>query len=424
MRKKIRMFGTGLFIIIILLTFFSKTVYNYNLPTVTGALPGNGTLKKTETATGVVKWAEVEDIYSEISGKVDSIFVKEGDKVTKGQALVKLSFDEDETNLKVKQLEIDRTKSSADIESTKSKIDKLKKSIGDNGGDGAFDAELAAVKNKIAKAEENLEKQNDLYKSGMLTRKELEDAELELSSLNNEYESLKRKKKEELEALQQELKTKSLDAEKLELQQKSLQKTLAALNKTTVYAPFDGTITKLTVKKGQQANPNEMIASIGQGSAFEIECQINAKNNFIAVGDTAKVTNGDHELEGTVDRIKPDETGKKLSIKLSSNEISEGESFKITFEKTSKSSHILVPNSAVNKDKDGYFLYALKTREGILGKEFYVEKLRVEVGDADSQNTIITKGALFFEPIVITSDKQFEEGAVVKIKNEGDLFVK
>ena len=85
---------------------------------------------------------------------------------------------------------------------------------------------------------------------------------------------------------------------------------------------------------------------------------------------------------------------------------------------------MLVPNGAVNKDKDGYFLYVLKTREGILGKEFFVEKSIINIGDSNIENTIIEKGITYFEPIVLISNKLFLDGETVNIKNEGDFFVK
>jgi hypothetical protein len=104
------------------------------------------------------------------------------------------------------------------------------------------------------------------------------------------------------------------------------------------------------------------------------------------------------------------------------NDITAGETFDITFEKESTGSYILVPNGTLNMDGDGYFLYQVKQRNGLLGKEFYLEKLRVYTGDSDSDNTVITRGVTFFEPIVSLSDKGISEGDIVKLSNEGDFF--
>ena len=84
---------------------------------------------------------------------------------------------------------------------------------------------------------------------------------------------------------------------------------------------------------------------------------------------------------------------------------------------------ILVPNGAVNMDSDGYFVYYIKKRRGILGDEYYADRITVYVGDSDNENTIITRGITFFEPMVLLADKPLSNGDTIKVKNEGDFFV-
>jgi hypothetical protein len=105
-----------------------------------------------------------------------------------------------------------------------------------------------------------------------------------------------------------------------------------------------------------------------------------------------------------------------------SGDISEGETFEITFEKTSASSFTLVPTASVNQDSDGYFLCRIKRRKGVMGEEYYVERLNVFLGDADYQNTAVVRGITFFEPVVLTSDKPLSAGLPVVLKNPGDFF--
>ena len=416
MRKKAKIIGVSLLVIIVLLTFFSKTIYSHNLPTVTAALPRHETLTKTESTTGSAKWSDIEEIYCDAAGKVDEVLVQEGDKVKKGQVLIKLSFDTDEAKQKLLQSNIDENKLSLDIGNIRSKINRL------NSSD--HDYELDTIKDKIAKAEKNFSDLKSLYEINAVAKKEVIDAETELNNLKREFDNLKQKKAEELATLQNDLKAKNLDMESLEVQQKNLQDKMKVFEKTAIYATADGTITKMPVKRGQQLNSNELTASIGKGHSFEIECQVSSENDFISAGDTAELTNSDLKLKGSVSKISSDEKSKKITIKLVSEEVTDGESFDIKFKKTSKNSYILVPNSCVNKDTKNYFIYGIKRREGILGQEFYTEKVKVDIGDSNEEYTIIKNGITFLEPIVVTSNKQFTEGQTVKIENEGDFFVK
>jgi hypothetical protein len=94
----------------------------------------------------------------------------------------------------------------------------------------------------------------------------------------------------------------------------------------------------------------------------------------------------------------------------------------ITFEKTSAASFVLVPTASINQDSNGYFLYRIKRRKGIMGEEYYVDRLDVFLGDSDYRNTAVIRGITFFEPLVLGSDKMLSPGIPVSLKNQGDFF--
>jgi multidrug efflux pump subunit AcrA (membrane-fusion protein) len=129
-------------------------------------------------------------------------------------------------------------------------------------------------------------------------------------------------------------------------------------------------------------------------------------------------------LDGVVTVVNPHEGAKRLTIEFveSSDNLAAGETFTIQFEERSSENFILVPNSAVNRDGDGYFLNQVRRRQGMLGTEYYTEKLRVYIGDSDTENTAIIRGITFFEPIALASDKPFAERESIRLRNESDFF--
>lgn len=77
-------------IVVLLLTFFSKTLYNLNLPSVSVTNPTYGSLKRVLTCETVAAAKTEYDLYAPAAQKVLEVPVKEGDLVENGQTLVLL----------------------------------------------------------------------------------------------------------------------------------------------------------------------------------------------------------------------------------------------------------------------------------------------------------------------------------------------
>jgi hypothetical protein len=193
-------------------------------------------------------------------------------------------------------------------------------------------------------------------------------------------------------------------------------------NYAVIRAPADGVVISLDVEKGKFINENAAMVSVGVGSVFFIDCPVSKDNNFVTSGDTVQLSNTSHVLTGTVARITPNAGGKTARIIVDSAELSAGETFEVQFEKRSFTLFTLVPNAALHQDNDGYFVYQIKRRKGILGEEYYVDRLNVYTGDGDYQNTVIIRGITFFEPLASVSDKPLTAGDRIFLKNLGDFF--
>jgi hypothetical protein len=147
------------------------------------------------------------------------------------------------------------------------------------------------------------------------------------------------------------------------------------------------------------------------------------QNNFVVAGDECKISNPDHGFVATVAKVSPTDMAKEVTVRISSDDIVFGETFDIEFAKEAAMAAVLVPNGAVNMDSDGYFVYYIKKRKGILGDEYYAQRVTVYTGDSDNENTVITGGITFFEPMVMLASKPFSAGDTIKVKNEGEFFV-
>lgn len=445
--------GGFLLAALVLMIFFSKTIYSRNLPSVTAVKPQNGRLSKLETSSGVAGWADVENIFAAVGGTVEEVLAKEGDSVTAGQELLRLTFDRDDAERKLKELQNSRSKLYTDIESARLKIEKLDRYINDLLDESYEEEEVSRADIEllhldIRKAQADLREARDQYDSGEATEEKVDRARYSLQALYVKLEELEKKlekqeedaKKsleekeksrgtklidyeQEIAALNLDIRNKSVDLNGLSLQEEPYKKALEDFDtQAVIRAPVSGSLISLGAGKGERVQEAQLVASVGAGGGFTVECNISLDNNFVVPGDECELSNTSHVLKGTVSRVTPTAQGKTVSVELASDEVSSGETFDIKFDKESKTSYTLIPNGALNQDNDGYFLNQVKRRDGILGSEYYLERLDVFIGDSDSKNTVVIRGITFFEPVALVADSPVAAGDVINLENAGDFF--
>jgi HlyD family secretion protein. len=75
---------------VLILTFFSKTLYNLNLPSVSCVSPTYGSLKRVFTCETIASARTEYDLYAPSAQKVLEVLAREGDYVQKDQPLIRL----------------------------------------------------------------------------------------------------------------------------------------------------------------------------------------------------------------------------------------------------------------------------------------------------------------------------------------------
>ncbi|MCL2766326.1 MAG: biotin/lipoyl-binding protein [Peptococcaceae bacterium] len=413
----VKTIGVGVLTFLVLCFFLSKTIYTFNMPQITATIPFTGKLSKTETANGIAEWYEVERVLfesaSKVEGKVEEVFVKEGDEVTKGQQLMRLSFNHDDTYKRINELKITQARLELDIENIHLKIDKANDDLTNV---------LEEQERELDKVQSAFDRAKTLYDAEAATTTEMETAEYNLQTTVAKYEKQINDLKLSLTNNEQELKAKQLDIDNNAIQLKPYQDLLATNGR--INAPAAGIVGELNVAKGDLVNTNQCVLTIGIGQMFSVVCNIPLENSFVFVNDTCRLTNSIRSLNGTVEKIVLNNREKAVHITVTSDNIMPGESFNVTFSKQGERNERLVANGAVMQDSNGYFLHRIKQRKGVLGNEYYTEKLRIYIGDSDDTNTVILNDIGFFEPVVLSGNKSFAEGDTITLKNGSDFFAR
>ena len=219
-------------------------------------------ITQTVAATGKINPEFKVPITSEVTGEIVSLPVEEGDKVKKGQLLIKIKGD-----AYVAQKE----RAEASLQSA--------------------NANLTMRKAELDKITQDYNRMKELHNKNLASDSELETA-------NSNYLTTK--------ALYQSAEANVLQSEA------SLKEIIDQLNKTTIYSPIDGVVTQLNVELGERVlgSGYSMGTDIMTVSDLRnIEATVEVDENdvvLISVGDTAKIkvdAFGDRVFKGTVTQI-------------------------------------------------------------------------------------------------------------------------
>lgn len=197
------------------------------------------------SATGIINPVYLVAITPEVTGEIVELPVKEGDRVRKNQLLIRIKPD---------SYVAQRDRSKANLESAQ--------------------ATLGMKKIEKDFIESNYKRTEQLYREGISNKQELDKMQSDLAS-----------------SIAQ------LDAQKAFVQQAqaTLKESGESLNKTAIYSPMDGTISKLNVELGErvlgsgfsQGTDLMTVADLGK-----MEAIVDVDENdvvLVKIGDTAKI---------------------------------------------------------------------------------------------------------------------------------------
>ena len=432
-------------IIVIVLTFFSRTISRHLLTTVRAEYPQMKKLTKETVAEGNIGFKSEYSLYAPFETKVLEVYVEEGEKVEKGQKLCKLdtSIREYEVALHNIKLQENQIK----LEANKEKIKQLEKKI------EGKQFEVSKCKNEryeVTVADEmeleQLTKQVEvnemLYKEGGCALKEVEEAKLKLEQKQNEIKELQVEKlnaqqekekslfsditeiKEQVKGIEVEDKTLMLNNKELQLEiDKDIQ---TQLMDGMVYAQEAGIVQKIKIQKGQSIGGGEEIIRLGDYSkGYLVSLKVDSKIDFIAVGDQIEVmipSLQKRDIKGEIRNITTKENQKEIKVSFRHEGLQGNESVKVKFSKTSEEEYHIISYNALQKDNTSYFIYLLKKTKSPLGEDYIVTRRSVKLIDFTESYAAIDEQLQDNEMILVTSEKLVKEGERVKVENETELL--
>ena len=193
----------------------------------------------------------------------------------------------------------------------------------------------------------------------------------------------------------------------------------------SIEAPISGTITSVTVKAGDEAQPDTALVTMqpeGRGLTMSFSVT-NDQAKRLSVGDKADLVNSWRysDMDITLASIKPDTTDpgqkKLLTFDITGDEVTPGQSLNVSVGQKSANYDLIVPNSAIREDSNGKFILIVESKSSPLGNRYVATRVDVEVLASDDTQSAVS-GALYGSEFVITTSTQpVEAGKLVRLAN-------
>lgn len=266
---------------------------------------------------------------------------------------------------------------------------------------------------ELQKAKRQLDDAERLYKANAITLNELktyrDNYTKALNTYNQDVENLRLLESTRADKLAQAERDVLLAETSLEQAKLDLDRAKLNLSKTTIYAPIDGVVADVSIKKGGQNIAKETtLMSILDTSTMKIKLEVDETDiPKVAIGLPVKVTCEafpDREFRGKVTNISPRATISnniaifkvQVEIPNPTGELRAGMTAEGEIILKEKRNVLLVPLKAVKRTERRAYVEVLRDN----GER---ELTRVTLGEDDGVNVVVERGLNVGDKVVISS---------------------
>jgi HlyD family secretion protein len=363
-----------------------------------------GDLTITVKASGNLEAWEKIDLRPEASGKVEKLFVDEGDIVTEGQVVALL----DQTS-QLNTLE----KARSYVAQAKANLDQIKKGYR-SGEKVRLEEQIKQAEIRLREAEREYNSQKDLLKDGFTSQQQYDNAKANFEQAKSEVESLKKQLKILLDGGEKQDIAAATAAYEMALA--DLKEAERMLGDASVVAPMSGVVLKRFVTEGSVIlsgmstfSQGEAILSIGDIEKMKMIAQVDE-------GDIEKVKLNqkvlievdaypDEKFEGAVTKIAPQGTsaeatmttfGVTVEINNADGRLKPGFTADVEIIVEEVKDVILVPFRAVLQVEEKYYVFVVDDKDVYSEREVKVDRTNYEfyelLSGATEGEKVITKG--------------------------------
>ncbi|WP_336994254.1 efflux RND transporter periplasmic adaptor subunit [Bacillus toyonensis] len=435
-KRNIKIISSVFIGLLIILTLFSNTLANWDLPKVTTEKPRNDQLTQTFTGNGELQPQEEAKLSasSSLEAKVKEVHVKEGDFVKKNHLLV--TYDSKQKEQDILDAEATLQISKLALNDAQANYNEAKKSQQEN----KANSQPSNQQENKANSQPSNQQENkaNSQPSNQQENKANDQQNNQQENKVNNQPNVGISETSSVQALKTIVESKKIEISTQERKIKNLKEELE-MNKKLI-APFDGVVTKINAKKDQPSVKDEgdVILS-NESKGFKVELQVPSDLAMhLKVGDKIEMKRNAKFLEGELIEIqniagneseRPKEQGeqkneqtpvtpqqqRRLLVNVHGEELKKGDLVEVKLTKK-LAKGVLIPSRVIEKGPTGPFVYTIEEKKGPLGNAFYIKESRITVGESNGQETLVLEGVVEKDQIVSKSSEPLQKGERVKVK--------
>ncbi|MBO5032089.1 MAG: biotin/lipoyl-binding protein [Lachnospiraceae bacterium] len=210
-----------------------------------------------------------------------------------------------------------------------------------------------------------------------------------------------------------------------ELEIADLQTELAKLydilqKKGSITAENDGFISNIQIDVGGRTTDSAsmLLADLSTGGQFKFSIS-KEQAKYIHLNDSVELKlNGEQSMEVTADYFTENNTGGyDMICRLPAETGQPGISGRIRKSVQGEQHSLTVPVEAVYEESGTFYIYILNEKTGILGNEYYAEKIKVQIADRNDKYAAVSEGTISEDTqVIIFSSEELKQGANIKIE--------
>src|SRR5437867_4779 len=319
-KKKKILIACGATVVLALIVFFSiRATRKDRVQVQTAKVERRELLKSKVSASGEIRAKEFVDIQSEIPGVVTDLPVREGDRLKKGDVLLRI--DPIQTEAETTSTRAQNEAALAEARGQEFQILNAEANLRrDEAALNSSRAEQEQAESNFNRSEASFKRKQLLHEEGLLSREEYEMAQNDARVAKAQLDVAKARLAQMETQIQvsrnniQQMKNSySASLSRAKSTAAILTRANDQLKKTTLYSPLNGVITQLLVEKGERAvpgimsNPQATLMTIADLSVIQAELKVDETDVVnLALGNHAQVKVDalpDCPLEGEVNEI-------------------------------------------------------------------------------------------------------------------------
>ena len=453
-KKIIRRTAAVFIVCVLVMAFFSTTIYNYRLPYVSVEYVQAGAITTSLYGEGQAELLMEYPLYAEFAGTI-TVHAREGKTYVKGEVLFSVTPDTAAISAALAAqaqalalLESRLAQNAYDLTFNKAKL----AAPAENSATEAlnlqpYDSQIAGIEMNLASQRKTLSDMQLLYAMGTVTLSDVTAAENTVTSSEMQLsdaqaarqaaidthektavqsaEAAAKQRAETIAALNRTISDLEFQRTEMELSRIETMEKIVVLEKMPltamdVPAPSDCVVRNIMVETGETVGMNQKLLRIGHiNQEYEAELLFTSdlpaftEDTDILLSVPSALQNGIH---CTILRVTHNKNDMTVRVRFTASGLVGGERIETRYEHISPKHTAILPNSALMGTTGDYKVFAVEMKPGVFGNEYYLRERFVERYDYnDSVSAVSLYMDLDTTPYVVSSDRLIRDGDRVRL---------